>query len=301
VKQSIYTKISRGVKSVTGIKDFSLFQKKIHKRIGRIFYWKKYSSKDIVTLMQKMGMKQGSIVCIHSSMKEFYNFVGAATDLIDEILKIIGPDGTLAMPAFPDKEKMRDPNYIFDITNDRTGAGYLAETFRKYPRVKRSLNVQHSVCAIGKMADYLLNDHHLCHDCWDKQSPWYRLCESDALIFNLGMPRSYIGTFIHCVESILQYEHPYWAQFFNRVQTYRYYDKDGKIRKYCAYVSSLERRMKKRNVTRFFSSDDWQIRNISNLEIKVFYSKHCLNKMINLGRRGITIYYVPSPKKYRFE
>jgi aminoglycoside 3-N-acetyltransferase len=40
---------------------------------------------------------------------------------------------------------------------------------------------------------------------------------------------------------------------------------------------------------------------ISNLLIKVFLSKPCLEKMIELGRKGITMYYVPSPKKYSFD
>ena len=39
---------------------------------------------------------------------------------------------------------------------------------------------------------------------------------------------------------------------------------------------------------------------ISNLLINVFYAAPCLEKMLELGRRGITMYYVPSPKKYKF-
>lgn len=41
-------------------------------------------------------------------------------------------------------------------------------------------------------------------------------------------------------------------------------------------------------------------RRLSNLLIKEFDSKACLQKMLDLGRRGITMYYVPSPKKYKF-
>jgi aminoglycoside 3-N-acetyltransferase len=32
----------------------------------------------------------------------------------------------------------------------------------------------------------------------------------------------------------------------------------------------------------------------------VFYANPCLKKMVELGRKGITMYYVPSPKKYTF-
>lgn len=301
MKTSLYTRIGSAVKSVTGIQDISLLRKNIHRDIGKIFYRKKYTAGDLLAVMQAMGLKRGSIVCIHASMKEFYNYTGTAVELIEGLLKIIGPEGTLAMPAFPAYRYLRDPDYIFNPHRDQTGAGYLAETFRTYPGVKRSLNVQHAVCAIGKEADYLLKDHLDGHDCWDKTSPWYRLCELNALIFNLGMPRAYIGTFHHCVESLLRCEHPYWAQFFNKTQSYRYYDALGQIRTYSTRVSRLERRTRESKVTRFFTAEDWQIRKISNLEIKVFYSKPCLDKMVSLGRKGITVYYIPSPRNYTFE
>ena len=164
---SIYTRLGGFVKKVMGINDFSLFKKNVHKKIGRLIYHKKYSAHDIVLVMMNMGVQRGSVVCIHSSMKEFYNYKGTAKDLINEILCLIGPEGTLIMPAFPSNSQRYQEGYIFDKNDDPTGAGYLAEEFRKYPGVIRSINVQHSVCAIGKYADFLVKDHHLSHDCWD--------------------------------------------------------------------------------------------------------------------------------------
>lgn len=272
----------------------------MHRSLGKLVYHKKYTAKELVALMQRMGMKRGSVVCIHASMKEFYNFQGTAEELIGEILNVLGEEGTLVMPAFPAKDLIAAPDYVFDRYKDRTGAGYLAESFRKYPGVIRSINIQHSACAIGAQAEYLTKDHCYSGDCWDAMSPWQRMCESDALIFNLGMPRSYIGTFHHCVESMLQHEHPYWKQFFNCEKTFRYYDHARNIASYSSKVSTLERRTRERNVTKYFTSDDWAINKISNLEVKVFYSKHCLNKMLDLGRKGISVFYVPSPRKYVF-
>lgn len=298
MKASIHTKVAKFIKSIFGIGSFSLFKKNLKKKIGKIIYKKKYDAKDLVSLMQRMGMKEGSVVCIHSSMKEFYNYQGSAEELITEILNIIGNEGTLVMPAYPVGNNK--PDFIFDIENDKTAAGYLAETFRKFKGVKRSLNVQHSVCAIGKHAEYLIKDHMSCHDCWDKDSPYYRMCELDALVFNLGMPREFFGTFSHCVESVLQYEHPYWAQFFNKQKEYRYYDKDRTVQKYLAHTSTIERRMRSSNITKYFTKEHYRIERISNLEVKVFYSKVALNKMIELGRKGISRFYVPSTRKYSF-
>jgi aminoglycoside 3-N-acetyltransferase len=300
MNMSLYTRIGTVVKRLFGIKDFSLLKKEIHKNVGKFFYHKKYTARDIISVMKELGVHKGSVVCIHSSMKEFYNYIGTAEELITEILSEIGSEGTLMMPAFPKYSLVNKENYVFDKDNDATGAGFLAETFRKYPGVIRSINVQHSVCAIGKYADYLTKDHHRTHDCWDKDSPWQRMIELDAIVIDLGMPNFYIGTFDHCVESILQYEHPYWAQFFSKKEEYKYYTSNRTIGTYTNYTSEIECRTRESNVTKHFDETRMQKRRISNLSIKAFYTKNCLNDMIDLGRKGIGIYYVPNPKKFTF-
>ncbi len=301
MNRSIYTHIGRIAKQMLGIRDFSLLRKDLHKRIGKLLYHDKYETADLVGIMQDLGLEKGSTVCIHASMKEFYNFKGTATEIIDAILKVIGEEGTLMMPAFPPVACQQDDTYVFDRENDRTEAGYLAETFRKYPGVKRSINVRHSVCAIGKNADYLIRDHHRGHDCWDAMSPYGRLCELGGLVFNLGMPRSYIGTFEHCTESILQHEHPYWKQFFNEKKEYKYYDDQHQVCTYIDYNSDADKRLHEGRVTKYFTFQDWQMLKISNLEVKMLRADRCLKKMLALGRKGITMFYVPSPKKYDFK
>lgn len=298
MKQSIYTKIGIIVKALTGIEDISLFRKNVKKRIGKVLYHKKYEAKDVVAVMKDMGLKRGVVCCIHSSMKEFYNYRGTAKDLIEEILKELGSDGTLMMPAFPKKSIVNTEGYIFDLDNDATGAGYLAEEFRKYPGVKRSINVQHSVCAIGKYADFLTKDHYKCHDCWGEGSPWRRLCELGGIVFNLGMPRSYIGTFDHCVESELQYMYPYWAQFFTKKVRYAFYSQDREISYYESYQCEIDCRTRESRVSKYFDKRDWSINKISNLEIKAYYTQYCYPKMLELGKKGICIYYVPNPKHF---
>lgn len=48
-----------------------------------------------------MGMKNGSNIFIHSTWDEMYNYNGSEENLIDAILEVIGPEGTLIMPACP--------------------------------------------------------------------------------------------------------------------------------------------------------------------------------------------------------
>ncbi len=310
--QTLYTKIGRILKKMLGISDVSLLKKNIHKRIGMLLYHRKYTAAELVSLMQQMGMKAGSVVCIHSSMKEFYNYRGTAEELITAILDVLGPEGTLMMPAFPKNELRFREGYVFNPSTDPTGAGYLAEAFRRYPGVgrgfpsrdsgvKRSISVQQSVCAIGKYADFLTSEHTTDRDPWGEHSPWQKMISLGAIVFNLGMPRAYMGTFHHCVESILQYEHPYWAQFFTGEVAYSYYDANGEVVTYRQQDSNLERRTRESNIFRHFDENDWQVRRISNLEVKAFYMTNCFPKMLQMGRSGISVYYVPSPKEYKFQ
>lgn len=299
-KTSFITSTGKIIKKITGIKDLSLFRKNIHKKIGKLLYHKKYNASDLINVMKSLGMKQGSIVCIHASMKEFYNYIGTPKDIIKSILEVIGPEGTLIMPAFPSPALMSDKNYIFNPLRDKTEAGLLAESFRKYKGVIRSNNVQHSVCALGKYAKYLTEDHTKGHDCWDVHSPWFRMTELDAIIFDLGMPKSYIGTITHCVESQLHTTHPYWQQFFNEFRAWSYYDSQGNKQFYEQWTCSIERRQREYKLQKYFTDMEYKDTKLSNLYIKAIYSKKCLEKMIELGKKGITQYYVPSPATFEF-
>lgn len=263
------------------------------KTIQKILYREKYDTDDLISLLERQGLKRGSVVCLHSAFSLFFNYDGSAQELINAIIKTIGKEGTLMMPAFPKYELANKVGYIFDKENDQTGAGYLAEVFRNTPGVKRSINVRHSVCAIGKYADYLCRDHHRSHDCWDYNSPWYRLCELKGLVFTLGLPRSYMGTIIHCTESILQDSSSYWKQFFNTKYVYRYYDDKHIVNEYEEYNSNIHKVVNNYRVFRRLPKKAVQVDKLSNLEIKCLQSDLCLSSFLDMAKKGITIFSYP--------
>lgn len=65
-------------------------------------------------------------------------------------------------------------------------------------------------------------------------------------------------------------------------------------------MGSLRRRTRKKNLFQHFTAAEWRIAHLSNLEIKVFYSRAALRRMLALGRRGVTQYVVPSPRGWTF-
>ena len=72
---SFLTKVGIFVKKMTGIKDISAFRKDVKKVVGSIIYHKKYNADDVVRVMQDMGMKKGSVVCIHAATSSALYFL----------------------------------------------------------------------------------------------------------------------------------------------------------------------------------------------------------------------------------
>ena len=307
-KAILRRKAIRIAKKVLGIHQnqtlsLNTYYKNMRLRLGKHIWKRKIYPNDIIKSMQAMGMKKGSNVFIHCNWNEFYNYVGTERDLIDAILSAIGEEGTLIMPAYPLLRKGK----IFDVKKTVTAAGLLAEEFRKYPNVKRSINEQHSVCALGPLSTYLLNEHHLSETCWDEKSPYYKLSQINALVFGLGLGKYYMGTMIHCVESILRKNVKYFSDFYDENKTvHKYVDYDNDVKTYSCYdlKTGLVRKNKvfgaKHICMKYFDKSAYGSTQLSNLQICVFKAQYVIPRMIELGKKGIVYYRKPRPAKYKF-
>lgn len=271
-------------------------------RLGKRLFKKTITAKEVVETMQSLGMKEGSVVMVHCSWDEFYNCVDTPEDLIKSILTVIGTKGTLCMPAIPFIRGKK----IFNVNRTVTNAGLLAESFRTYPGVKRSIHVQHSVCAIGPQSDYLLLEHHKGETCWDTHSPFYRFSEVGALVFAIGLGKFWPGTEIHCVESLLKNELPYYSDMFEKDKTeFFYVDHNGEIKSYFNYdlCKSKEHRreisyFKCRRIVKKYLKPKYA--QISNLQIAAFEASDVVSTLVKLARQGIDVYGKPSKKGYKF-
>ena len=301
----VKTIIRKVIKTFFGIDGISLFVKKQKKILMKRLYTKKYSADDLVAEMCKMGMKSGSVVFIHSSMTEFYNYSGTAIELIEKIIKEIGDDGTLMMPAYPPKKQdlfkiaLETNEIVFDVNNTPSGAGYLSEVFRTYPGVSRSINLQHSVCAFGKLAEYFVSEHHISEVAWDKYSPYYKLTKTDGLIFSFGLePYLRNVTMIHCTESILRNKYTYFESFFGKKITYNYLDKNKNIHSHSMLLPVIGGVRSVKIIKQFFDKKKFKRSSLSNLHVEIVESNYMYNRCIELAEKGISIYSVPSSRKY---
>lgn len=301
-------KIEKIVRKVLGIpkgQGLTLFHFIRSKRLkyGPYFYKRKYTANDVVCAMKKMGLTKGSTLLVHCSWDDFYNCTSTPEELINEILSVIGEEGTLCMPAYPLLRK----NRIFNVKKSVTKAGILAETFRTYPNVKRSIHVSHSVCALGPKADFLLSEHHLGETAWDEKSPYYKLSQVDGLVFNLGIGKYWIGAIVHCVESILRGKVQYFSDmFFEKKTEYLYIDYDGTQKSYWNY--DMPHSGKHLRWTSYFRTRriakkylKGKYLKISNMQIEMYNASYVIPTLVSLGRKGVTTYLLPLKHGYKFE
>ncbi len=293
------------IKKYWGIDGISLFVKKQKKKAMMKLYRRKYTADDLITEMCKMGMQEGSTVFIHSAMTEFYNYKGEAVELIEKIIKVIGEEGTLMMPAYPkNKSKLlrgirKSNEVVFDVKSTPSGAGYLSEVFRTYPGVERSINLQHSVCAYGKLAVFFTAEHHLSVTAWDEFSPYYKMSQMETLVFALGLPY-FLGTMIHCTESVLKEKYEYFSMFFTKEVLYSYRNKKGKVGSHKILTHDFNRkRSKKKIIKKYFDKNEFYLSKISNLRIEMVKAKYTLDLFLQLAEKGITMYSEPNPELYK--
>ena len=261
----------------------------------KLLYHKTYTAADIISVLADMGLRPGTAVVVHCAMNNFYNYRGTAIELIEAFLKYLGPEGTLCMPAYPfDKDKVEK---VFDVRTDKTAAGYLAETFRNYPGVKRSLNKLHSVCAIGKYAEYLTNEHHLSKTCFDEKSPYYKLAVIGGKSISLGLPRYFVGTIEHVCESLLRDKIPYFHNKFSQELTFQYIDWNGNRLQHIMYTVSKVPYIRYKNthlIDTYFDSSMYSHMRLSNIWINMYDARYTIDRLYELALLGETIYSYPT-------
>ncbi len=179
--------------------------------------------------LRALGLPNGAIVFVHSSMSSIGYVEGGAGTLVDAFLQVLGPAGTLSVPTFTFSHSgSADP--VFDPARDPSEMGRLTEETRTRPGARRSCHLLHSVAALGAQATEITASHG--PSAWAKDGPFWQLHELDAYILLLGVP--YLRcTFFHLLELLVEVPYRQWREFEARVR-----DPDGSQRPLLALAFS---------------------------------------------------------------
>jgi aminoglycoside 3-N-acetyltransferase len=149
------------------------------------------------------GLGAGQTVLVHTSLSKLGWIAGGPQAVIEALLAVLAPGGTLLMPAHSNDNSepsywknppvpqawwqiIRDERTPFDAQRTPTrGVGCVPELFRTWPGVVRSNHPTDSLAACGPNASYLVSSHTLENEFGD-ESPIGRLYALDGFVLLLG-------------------------------------------------------------------------------------------------------------------
>jgi len=189
-----------------------------------------FSRQDLLSGLRKLGVRQGSVLLVHSSFDSFTGYAGKATDVNRTLLDSVAPTGTILMPTIPFSGTAVDyvsSGRVFDVGKTPSQMGLLTELFRRQAGTIRSSHPTHSVAAFGPLAEELIAGHHLAKTPCGKGTPYARLLDVNGHILLMGTD---IGamTFYHYVEEELEPQLPF-SPFTTEVFTLHARDVNGTL------------------------------------------------------------------------
>jgi len=177
------------------------------------------SYEKLVSEFKRIGLQKNDVVLVHSSFKSFGGVEGGPHTVIDSLLDVLGPEGTLITPRF--NFDFSTYGTTWDTRNTPSHMGIISEFVRKDSRSFSVFHPIYSFCIIGKNAKKLAK--HRYKGSYSKDSIFNQLRVLDAKILQIDC--EYKGTtMIHHVEEMLQVDYKYFKNFTGKV-----IDEDGKI------------------------------------------------------------------------
>lgn len=167
----------------------------------------------LVRDLTRLGLESGQVVMLHASVKAVGWVIGGPDVVLDALLEVLGPDGTLMMYVgweediedFYQWPPERQAAYLvecppFDPATSRAHREWsiLTEYLRTRAGAHRSGNPGASVAAIGAKAEWL-TEHHPLQFGYGPGSPLAKLCEAEGKVLLLGAPLGSV-TLLHYSE-----------------------------------------------------------------------------------------------------
>ncbi|MDR0743482.1 MAG: AAC(3) family N-acetyltransferase [Tannerella sp.] len=244
-------------------------------------------------LAQKLGVKRGDTLFIHSSM-DFLNIKFSPFCVLDILMDIVGVEGTLIFPSWHihirAEDYLQDDHNLFDIKHSRGVLGLLPELARRRPEAERSIHPINSIVAIGKNAKEIIAGHDRSIYPCGESSPYYKMLKFDARIIGIGVNANFLS-FVHCPEDVMKKDFP--------MQTRTSQSYFGKVKLSTGEVIEVEtlaahRNIQKRNVPGFLKKhvpeNIFTPYRIRGSDFFVADANALFHKMIELAKQNKTIY-----------
>lgn len=163
-----------------------------------------YSFDLILENLKRIGVKDGTILIIHSSYDSLANCSIKPNEIIDKLVELIGEEGTLVMnSARVLKKNKENSKLIYDINKSRVWTGVLPHVMVKDPRAEISEFPFNPIVAIGKDAKIITSSEFVQNNfesCCGPNSGWKFCVENNAIVVGLGINLVHSATIMHVSE-----------------------------------------------------------------------------------------------------
>lgn len=156
----------------------------------------------LVADLRALGLADGDRVLVHSSLSSIGYVEGGPETVIQALLAVLGPAGTLVAPSFQkgSEHVLTRQGVRFDVRTSPSEMGAISEALRTWPGAVRSLSPTHCLAALGAGAAELLAGHEGCRVSVGHGSPFERLVQGGGRILLLGVGHG-SNTTLHYVEN----------------------------------------------------------------------------------------------------
>ena len=142
-----------------------------------------YDFNKIIEKLESIGVKDGSILVIHSSYESLINCSLKPLEIINKLIKLIGEEGTLVMNSARVLKKNKDNNRLtYNIQKSKVWTGVLPHVMIKDKRSEISEFPFNPIVAIGKDAKRItstvFNENNLESSCGPNSVIIYKLLNS---------------------------------------------------------------------------------------------------------------------------
>lgn len=150
---------------------------------------------EIVDGLRRVGVEEGDLVQVHSSLSAFGYVEGGAETVVEALLEAVGPEGTVMVPTFN-----HGSVEVFDLKTSASTNGAITNALRVRPEAYRSLHPTHPCAAIGPLAE-LLTSEHLHVGTFGLRSPLGKLAAMGGKVLLLGVGMN-TNTMAHIGETL---------------------------------------------------------------------------------------------------
>jgi len=159
------------------------------------------SRDDLRRALETLGVRRGSAIVVHGSLKRFGRIDGGAATVVDALLDAVGPEGLVTMPVYSSSldangDLLRRPAPDAPVTT-----GIIPATFGRHPRVVFALHPLYAYGFYGRDAAELAQKTERLMVPYGADQPLACLFPRKGLIVQLGVD-DVTNTSIHVAEEM---------------------------------------------------------------------------------------------------